>query len=113
MAKKKKEDEDVDLGNMPELTADEMEGIIFEDSPVEQKINEFNDTDMSRIVEDEDDVHFVGTVRAEDMPKCPCCKAVWSVSEGQMAIPGCGCMIHPVCAKCGQCEAHCGGRHGK
>jgi len=114
VAKKKKDAEEVDFGDVPELSDDEMEGIIFQEpetivTEVETDVETHITGDMSRIVEDEDDRRSYGTVKVQDMPVCPCCKAVWYISEGHMTTPGCGCMIHPVCLKCSRCEAHCEG----
>jgi hypothetical protein len=110
MAKRRREDEDLDFGKSS-VVEDEP---VIEDEPEEQleqkeeRVQELV-TDMNRIVPSEDEVRFSGSVREGDIPQCPCCHAVWYITEGTIASPGCGCMIHPVCSKCDRCEAHCEG----
>jgi hypothetical protein len=117
MAKKKGRDEGLDFGKPPPEEQEDFDETVDEETvdeqppePVEQQhIQEVVPDDMNRIVEDDEEIRFSGTVRPEDIPRCPCCNAEWGISEGTMAAPGCGCMIHPVCTKCGKCEPHCGG----
>lgn len=123
MAKKKRDEDDLDYGKGPDLDKEDMEGAIFEDEPeeeeenagseeVEERIREYvANTDMNRIVENDEEIRFLGSVRVKDIPKCACCGAAWAIREGAMASPGCGCIIHPVCNRCNRCEAHCTGHY--
>lgn len=113
--KRKREDEGLDFGSgveedsEEEETAEEEVDLVEQPKPASQdaQITEF--FDMNRIVEDDEEIRFSGRVILDDMPVCPCCSAVWTIREGTLISPGCGCSIHPPCPKCDKCEAHCKG----
>lgn len=118
--KRKRPDEDVDLGvddvidsfkfgdEEEEKQEPETEDIPEEDTVEPEKPQPPPPTDFSRILPEDEDVNFKGTVYGEDLPKCGCCGKSWNVnSQGIAVSPGCGCCIHPSCPKCNCCVAHC------